>query len=89
LDIANNDTLWRQDLTHFEAIVAALFFQFTLYIGLRLAHRGFTLGELGLVCFGGTVLCLETLNLTIARVRGHSKISISSADISITSRYGQ
>lgn len=33
-----------------------------------MAHRGFTLGELALVCFGGTALWLEFLNLTIARV---------------------
>jgi len=60
--------LWHQDLTHSETIIAALFYQFTLYVGLRLAHRAFTLGELGLVCFGGTALCFETLNMTIARV---------------------
>jgi hypothetical protein len=63
-----NTFFWPQDINHFEVVVAALFFQFTLYIALRLAHRGFTLGELGLVCFGGTALCLETLNLTMARV---------------------
>lgn len=57
------------DLNVFETVIASLFFQFTLYVALRLAHRGFTLGELGLVCFGGTALCLEFLNLTIARVR--------------------
>ncbi len=57
------------DLNQLEVAVAALFFQFTLYVALRLAHQGFTLGELGLVCFGGTALCLETINLTIARVK--------------------
>ena len=70
-----------QDLTHFEAVVAALFYQFTLYIALRLAHRGFTLGELGLVCFGGTALCLESLNMTISRV-GVQWIRYDSTDIS-------
>ena len=64
-----NLTITLIDLNVFETIVASLFFQFTLYVGLRLAHRGFTLGELGLVSFGGTALCLEFLNLTIARVR--------------------
>lgn len=49
-------------------MIASLFYQFTLYVALRLAHRGFTLGELGLVSFGGTSLCLEFLNVTIARV---------------------
>lgn len=57
------------DLNLFEVIIAALFYQVTLYVALRLAHGGFTLGELGLVCLGGTALCLEFLNITIARVR--------------------
>jgi len=56
------------DLTIFETLVASVFFQFCLYMALRMAHRGFTLGELGLVCFGGTALFLEFLNLTIAGV---------------------
>ncbi|KXN91673.1 Dolichol kinase sec59 [Leucoagaricus sp. SymC.cos] len=59
--------IW-QHLTIFETIVASVFFQFCLYIALRMAHRGFSLGELGLVCFGGTALWLEFLNLTIARL---------------------
>ncbi|KDR78911.1 hypothetical protein GALMADRAFT_64608 [Galerina marginata CBS 339.88] len=59
--------LWNY-LNIFEAVVASFFYQFTLYVGLRLAHRGFTLGELGLTCFGGTALCLEFLNITIARI---------------------
>ncbi|KAF9532582.1 hypothetical protein CPB83DRAFT_880691 [Crepidotus variabilis] len=59
--------LWNY-LNHFEVVVASLFYQFTLYVALRLAHRGFTLGELAVVCFGGTSLCLETFNLTIARI---------------------
>ncbi|KAJ3567888.1 hypothetical protein NP233_g6075 [Leucocoprinus birnbaumii] len=59
--------IW-QHLTIFETVVASVFFQFCLYIALRMAHRGFSLGELGLVCFGGTALWLEFLNLTIARL---------------------
>ncbi|KAG5645550.1 hypothetical protein DXG03_005825 [Asterophora parasitica] len=59
--------IW-QHLNHFEIIFSALFYQFTLYMAIRLAHRGFTLGELGLVCFGGTALSLEFLNITIARI---------------------
>lgn len=46
----------------------SVFFQFTLYMAVRLAHRGFTLGELGLVSFGATVLFSEMLNITRARV---------------------
>ncbi|KAJ6496473.1 hypothetical protein C8R47DRAFT_1318155 [Mycena vitilis] len=59
--------LW-QHLTPFDVVVGALFYQFTLYVALRMAHRGFTLGELGLVCFGGTAVFMEFLNITIARI---------------------
>ncbi|TRM64840.1 hypothetical protein BD626DRAFT_490049 [Schizophyllum amplum] len=59
--------IW-QNLNILEAVVASLFFQFAQYIVLRLAHRGFTLGEIGLVCFGGTALLMELLNITIARI---------------------
>ena len=51
-----------------EAVAASLFYQSTLYIAVRLAHRGFTLGELALACFAATVLFMEMMNLTIARV---------------------
>lgn len=40
-----------------------------MYISVRLAHRSFTLGELGLVSVGATALFMEMANLTIARVR--------------------
>ncbi|KAJ7106459.1 hypothetical protein C8R43DRAFT_1092017 [Mycena crocata] len=55
-------------LTPFDVTVGALFYQFTLYVALRMAHRGFTLGELALVCFGGTAVFMEFLNITIARI---------------------
>lgn len=48
--------------------MGSVFFQFCLYIALRLAHGGFTLGELALVCFGGLSLGTELLNLTRAQV---------------------
>ena len=56
------------DLNYIELAFSSLFYQFSLYIAIRLAHRGFTLGELSLVSFGGTALCMEFLNFTIARV---------------------
>jgi dolichol kinase len=56
------------DLTYVEVVTSAVFYQSTLYIALRLAHRVFTLGELGLVCFGGTSLWMELMNITTARV---------------------
>ncbi|KAJ7739314.1 hypothetical protein B0H14DRAFT_3515801 [Mycena olivaceomarginata] len=59
--------LW-QHLSLFDVVVGALFYQFTLYVALRMAHRGLTLGELGLVCFGGTAVFMECLNITIARI---------------------
>lgn len=63
-------------MNYLEVVIASLFYQFALYLAIRLAHRGFTLGELGLVCFGGTALCMELLNITIARVR----ISVTFSD---------
>jgi dolichol kinase len=57
------------DLSYWEIASGSVFFQFSLYIAVRLAHRGFTLGELGLVVFGATALFIELVNLTIARVR--------------------
>ena len=46
-----------------------MFFQFSLYVSIRMAHHGFTLGELAVMCFGATALFLEAMSLTIARVR--------------------
>lgn len=56
-------------MSYLEVVVASLFYQFTLYVAIRLAHRGFTVGELGILAFGGTVLFMELVNVTIARVR--------------------
>ncbi|KAF7375160.1 Dolichol kinase [Mycena sanguinolenta] len=57
-----------QHLSLFDVLVAALFYQFTLYVALRMAHRSLTLGELGLVCFGGTAVFMEFLNITISKI---------------------
>ncbi|KAF8920229.1 hypothetical protein CPB85DRAFT_1429038 [Mucidula mucida] len=59
--------LWLH-LSLFEVLLVALFYQFALYVCLRLAHRVFTLGELGLVCFGGTALLMEFVNINKARL---------------------
>ena len=61
-------------MSYFEVVASAMFFQFSLYISVRLAHRGFTFGELGLVAFGATVLFMELVNLTIAKVCSHLAI---------------
>ncbi|KAF8624531.1 hypothetical protein AX15_005841 [Amanita polypyramis BW_CC] len=58
-----------QHLSNFDFLVVSLFYQFALYVALRMAHRGFTLGELSLVCFGGVAVGMEVLNITIARIR--------------------
>ncbi|KAI9057214.1 hypothetical protein FKP32DRAFT_1584185 [Trametes sanguinea] len=59
--------IW-QSMSYFEVVASAMFFQFSLYISVRLAHRGFTFGELGLVAFGATILFMELVNLTIAKL---------------------
>ncbi|KAG6850685.1 hypothetical protein H0H93_009843 [Arthromyces matolae] len=38
------------------------------YFEVIFSHRGFTLGELGLVCFGGIALCMEFFNITKPRI---------------------
>jgi hypothetical protein len=57
------------DLSYWEIASGSAFFQFSLYVAVRLGHRGFTLGELGLVVFGATSLFTESVNLTVAKVR--------------------
>ena len=57
-----------QDLTYPDIVIATLFFQFSLYVSVRLARRGFTLGELGIICHAATGLFMETVNLTRTRV---------------------
>ncbi len=68
LPLGNHHKFINLDMSQFELLVCSFFYQFTLYAALRLAHRGFTIGELGLVCFGGTALFMELLNITMARV---------------------
>ncbi|KAH7911347.1 Fph type histidine kinase [Hygrophoropsis aurantiaca] len=60
-------SIWR-NISYFDIVIGSLFYQFCLYIAIRLAHGGFTVGELALVCFGGLSLGTELLNLTRARI---------------------
>lgn len=46
----------------------ATFFQFSLYIAVRLAHHALTLGELSTIAFGATALFSELAHLTLARL---------------------
>ncbi|KAG0708202.1 hypothetical protein DFH29DRAFT_893584 [Suillus ampliporus] len=59
--------IWR-NISYLDVGIASLFYQICLYVALRLAHGGFTLGELAVVCFGGLSLATELLGLTRARV---------------------
>lgn len=51
-----------------ELLLCSLFYQAALYLAIRLAHQGFTLGELGVVVFGASVLFMEGFNITVAVV---------------------
>ena len=57
------------DLTLLEVGVVSAFHQFALYVMIRLARRGFTFGELGMVGQIATGMFMMTFNLTAARVR--------------------
>ncbi|KZO89897.1 hypothetical protein CALVIDRAFT_547708 [Calocera viscosa TUFC12733] len=59
--------LWTE-LSMFDVIIVSLFYQFCLYVMIRLARRGFTLGELCFVAQCATALTMETTNLTISRI---------------------
>ena len=56
------------DMGFIEVLLCSLFYQAALYLAIRLAHQGFTLGELGIVTFGASVLFMEGFNITVARV---------------------
>jgi hypothetical protein len=60
------------DLSYFDVAVISSFYQFSIYVMIRLSHGSFTLGEVGLVGLGTTVLFMEAVNLTIAKVGQNS-----------------
>jgi dolichol kinase len=67
------------DMSPSDIVIATLFYQFSLYVCVRLARRGFTLGELGVVCHAATALFMEVVNLTRMKVRlavGHGLLEI-------------
>jgi dolichol kinase len=68
------------DLSAWEITCAACFFQFSLYIAVRLAHKAVTLGELTIIVFGATALYMELVNITTARVRTTSSPLLASLD---------
>jgi hypothetical protein len=56
------------ELSYSDIVLSTLFYQFSLYVSVRLARRGFTLGELGAVCQCATGLFMETVNMTRMKV---------------------
>lgn len=58
-----------EDMSPSDIVIATLFYQFSLYVCVRLARRGFTLGELAVVCNAATALFMETTNMTRMKVR--------------------
>ncbi|OCF32033.1 dolichol kinase [Kwoniella heveanensis BCC8398] len=56
------------DMSPSDIVIATLFYQFSLYVCIRLARRGFTLGELAVVCNAATALFMETINLTRMKI---------------------
>ncbi|KAL5525875.1 hypothetical protein ACEPAG_7213 [Sanghuangporus baumii] len=59
--------IW-SDLSTLDVAAVSVFYQFTLYMAIRLAHHGFTLGELGFATFGAAIMFMESLHVTIARM---------------------
>ncbi|KAG8753003.1 hypothetical protein FRC14_006525 [Serendipita sp. 396] len=62
-----NFQIWK-DLSYFDVAFISAFYQFSVYVMIRLSHGGFTLGEVGLIGVGSTVLVMEAINLTIAKI---------------------
>ncbi|WVQ78617.1 hypothetical protein IAT38_000703 [Cryptococcus sp. DSM 104549] len=56
------------DMSPSDIVIATLFYQFSIYVCVRLARRGFTLGELATVCNAATALFMETINLTRMKI---------------------
>lgn len=56
------------DMSPSDIVIATLFYQFCIYVCVRLARRGFTVGELGIVTHAGTALFMETVNMTRTKV---------------------
>lgn len=67
-----------------DIVIATLFYQFSIYVCVRLARRGFTLGELAVVCNAATALLMETVNMTRMNVSRHRIICASSSFAEVT-----
>lgn len=58
----------KKDMSPSDIVIATLFYQFSIYVCVRLARRGVTLGELAAVCNAATAMVMETTNLTRMKV---------------------
>ena len=76
-------------MSFIELLLCSLFYQGALYLAIRLAHQGFTLGELGIVVFGASVLFMEGFNITVARVSWRLAMIIQDGALIVRHRYGQ
>ncbi|OXH39913.1 dolichol kinase [Cryptococcus neoformans] len=56
------------DMSPSDIVIATLFYQFSIYVCVRLARRGVTLGELAAVCNAATAMVMETINLTRMKI---------------------
>ena len=77
------------DMSFIELLLCSLFYQAALYLAIRLAHQGFTLGELGVVIFGASVLFMEGFNITVARVSSWLAVITPEGMLIVRHRYGQ
>lgn len=76
-------------MSFIELLLCSLFYQAALYLAIRLAHQGFTLGELGVVVFGASVLFMEGFNITVARVSLRLAVIAPGGVLIACHRYGQ
>jgi hypothetical protein len=75
-------------MSFIELLLCSLFYQAALYLAIRLAHQGFTLGELGVVIFGASVLFMEGFNITVARVSLRLAVIFPENVLIVCHRYG-
>ncbi|ODN75059.1 hypothetical protein L202_06278 [Cryptococcus amylolentus CBS 6039] len=56
------------DMSPSDIVIATLFYQFSIYVCVRLARKGLTLGELASVCSAATAMFMEVVNLTRMKI---------------------
>lgn len=66
--LIEHKSLRKKDMSPSDIVIATLFYQFSIYVCVRLARRAVTLGELAAVCNAATAMVMETINLTRMKV---------------------